>query len=98
MRNRPLPDAGNTVDQNRLNPLQREVVRPPYTGVGMESQNGNPCLEDAKPPEPTLVKRRLLYIATAAMASMLWNVGCRKPAPTAPTPTVLVAEVIQKDV
>ena len=64
----------------------------------MESQNGNPCLEDAKPPEPTLVKRRLVYIATAAMASMLWNVGCRKPAPTAPTPTVLVAEVIQKDV
>ena len=32
------------------------------------------------------------------MASMLWSVGCHKPAPTAPTPTVLVAEVIQKDV
>jgi RND family efflux transporter MFP subunit len=44
------------------------------------------------------VKRRLIYIATGALASMLWSVGCHKPAPTAPTPTVLVAEVIQKDV
>ncbi len=45
-----------------------------------------------------LVKRRLVYIAIGALASMLWNAGCHKPAPTAPTPTVLVAEVIQKDV
>jgi len=42
------------------------------------------------------VKRRLVYIATGAVVSMLWNAGCRKPAPTAPTPTVLVAEVMQK--
>jgi len=54
--------------------------------------------DDAKPREPTLVKRPLVYIATGVIASMLWNAGCRKPAPTAPAPTVLVAEVIQRDV
>ena len=44
------------------------------------------------------MKRRLVYTATGAMASMLWNAGRRKPAPVASTPTVPVAEVMQKDV
>src|SRR5208283_1368804 len=43
------------------------------------------------------VKRRLSSLALGAMA-LLWNTGCHKPAPTAPPPTVLVTEVIKKDV
>jgi membrane fusion protein (multidrug efflux system) len=44
-----------------------------------------------------MVKIRLVCVAGVAIASVLGN-ACRKPAPTAPTPTVLVTEVIQKDV
>lgn len=45
-----------------------------------------------------MTKTRLLRFGTSAMAAMLLGTACRKAAPTAPTPTVLVTEVIQKDV
>src|ERR1700722_14319478 len=51
-------------------------------------------------PKPTLIKTPLVYIAAASIISLISirATGCRKPVATAPTPTVLVTEVIQKDV
>jgi RND family efflux transporter MFP subunit len=47
--------------------------------------------------KPTIVKIRLVCVAGAAIASILAS-ACRKPVAIAPTPTVLVTEVVQKDV
>src|ERR1700722_9184127 len=51
-------------------------------------------------PKPTLIKTPLVYIAAASIISLISirATGCRKPVATAPAPTVLVTEVIQKDV
>ncbi len=43
------------------------------------------------------MKTRFSYLALAAVAAFFFN-ACHKPVPAAPTPTVLVTEVIQKDV
>jgi len=48
-------------------------------------------------PKPSMVKNFLAYVAVVA-ASLLILTGCRKPVPPAPTPTVRVTEVVQKDV
>jgi RND family efflux transporter MFP subunit len=47
--------------------------------------------------KPSTVKMRLVYVAIAALVASLAN-ACHKPVPAAPTPTVLVTGVVQKDV
>jgi RND family efflux transporter MFP subunit len=54
-------------------------------------------LRGAIDPMSTTAKKRLVYVAIAAIASILSS-ACHKPVATAPTPTVLVTEVVQKDV
>jgi RND family efflux transporter MFP subunit len=47
------------------------------------------------------MKKQLAHVALAVIVSMVGSMvgsGCHKPVPTAPTPTVLVTEVVQKDV